>query len=108
MNPDLTWAKPYGTVVFDLDGILAETTWPRRHEIGTPIPEGVEMLTHYADEGFVIIIYTSRPHEDESLVWRWVNENDLPVDQIVCGKPLAALYVDDRAYRPEWVEEWHG
>jgi hypothetical protein len=93
----------YGTVVFDLDGILAEKVWPQRYTIGAPLSEGVRMLRYYADKGYSITIWTSRPWEDEDSIWQWVRQNSLPVDRVVCEKPVAALYIDDKAYKPEWA-----
>lgn len=106
--PDISWAKPYGTVVFDLDGVLATPTWPLRGIVGDPIPEGLELLRHYANQGFCIWIHTARRETDKPAIWEWVKRHRLPVDVVLCGKPMAALYVDDRAYQPEWVEEYRG
>lgn len=100
--PDLEWAGPFGVVVFDLDGTLAEPTWPQRHTIGDPIPQGLSALRHYAEQGLVIIVHTSRPLDDLDLIWDWLESWDLPVDRVICNKPLAALYVDDRGWRPWW------
>lgn len=87
--------------MFDLDGVLAESVWPSR-DIGRPIPQGVEMLRHYASKGFSVTIWTARPGRDIEKIWEWVMSLSLPVEKIVCDKPQAALYVDDKAYRPEW------
>lgn len=91
----------YKVVCFDLDGTLAEGTWPEA-TIGAPIPEGVELLCHYADDGYGVIVYTSRPESHKSAIWHWLEEN-LPgrVYDVICNKPLAGLYVDDRAMRFE-------
>lgn len=101
--PDLQYAGSYAAVVFDLDGTLARTVWPARREIGEPIAEGIALLVHYADLGLPIVIYTSRPQRDEPYVWAWIEEHGLPVDRVVCEKPLGCAYFDDKAYRPEWT-----
>lgn len=88
-------------VCFDLDGTLAETLYPTRRLVGEPISEGVALLNHYAGMGYSIVIHTSRPSVDEPFIWEWVQKWNLPVDKIVCGKPLAALYVDDKGWRFE-------
>jgi len=90
-------------VVFDLDSTLATTTWPERYTIGPPIPEGVALLKHYAEQGYRIEILTARPHIDHGLIWHWIHQHKLPVDAVNCGKPFGGLYVDDRAYRPEYT-----
>lgn len=100
--PDISWAGAFGSVVVDLDGVLARETWPERGVIGDPIPAGVELVRRYAAQGYSIVIHTSRPESDRDAIWGWVLEHDVPVDRVVCEKPVAALYVDDRAWRPWW------
>lgn len=89
-------------VVFDLDGTLAEDTFPKPH-IGRPIDKGVRWLRHYAEAGHAITIYTARPESHATNIWNWLGEHGLDefVYHVVCGKPLAGLYVDDRAVRFE-------
>lgn len=101
--PDVSWAGAFGAVVVDLDGVLARDVWPERRVVGEPIPAGVELIRRYAEQGYSIIVHTSRPPTDRELIWDWVLEHDLPVDRVVTGKPVGCLYVDDRAYRPWWA-----
>lgn len=98
-NPD---RGQYGSIIFDLDGVLAEKVWPERDRIGALIPEGAEMLRYYAAQGFSIIVWTARRKVDETMIWSWLLANGLPVDRVVTEKPTGALYVDDRAFKPEW------
>jgi hypothetical protein len=96
-------------VVFDLDGTLAESVWPDRGSIGDPIPEGVEMLKHYAGLGYSVVIDTARRPIDKDMIWAWVRKHRLPVDRVRTGRKIVAgLYVDDRAHRftrrPRYLE----
>ena len=94
------------TIAFDLDGTLAEPTWPEPF-IGKPIQKGVDAAFAYADKGYEIIIFTSRPasHLEAIKVWletAYSSSDPLRhlydiVYDIVTDKPRAALYVDDRA-----------
>jgi len=90
-------------VVVDLDSTIAETVWPIRGVIGPPIPEGVELLQHYGSKGYRIEVYTARPHIDKGVIWNWVHQWGLPVDAVHCNKPFGGLYVDDRAFKPEYT-----
>lgn len=87
-------------VAFDLDGTLAEGNWPSP-SIGEPIEEGIKMLRHYAELGNAIIVYTARPKSHEQMIWNWIFDHELEpyVYNVVCDKPLAVLYVDDRAFK---------
>lgn len=92
-------------VIFDLDGTLSEETWPSNH-VGEKIDEGVELLLHYSSEGYPIKIHTARPRSHEGRIWRWLEELGLQnvVVDVVCGKPEACLYVDDRGFRPDFLD----
>lgn len=98
---------PSGTVdriCFDLDGVLAQGVWPEPR-VGPPILEGVALLRRYAAAGFECIIFTSRPADHKQMIYNWLLEHGLEeyVYEVRTDKPLAALYVDDKAYRPEFV-----
>lgn len=90
------------TICVDLDGTLAEDTWPSAY-IGDPIPEGIEMLRHYSALGFAMVIFTARPHSHEQAIWNWLFEHELEdlIYHVQTGKPLACLYIDDRGWRFE-------
>ncbi len=90
-------------VVFDLDGTLAASVWPERREVGPPILEGVVMLRHYASMGYRCEVLTARPECDAGMIWSWVLRYNLPVDAVFCGKPFGGLYIDDRAFCPEFT-----
>jgi hypothetical protein len=93
-------------VCFDFDGVLAEDTWPEPL-IGKPIPEGIAALKHYFEDGYAIVIWTARPESHTTALLYWlghVAEVMHMIYDVRCGKPSADLYVDDRGWRPPWVE----
>lgn len=96
-------------VVFDLDGTLAEATWPSNH-VGEPIQDGVELMLEYSSRGYAILIHTARPPSHEERIWRWLDELGLGnvVFNVVCGKPLGCMYVDDRSFRPDYCDDVPG
>jgi len=85
-------------ICIDLDGTIAEDTWPRPY-IGEPIPEGIAALRHYAQSGWAVVIYTARPWSHADRIWDWIRRHNLHhwVYDVVCGKPAAAGYLDDKA-----------
>ena len=88
-------------VCLDLDGTLAEDVWPQPW-IGKLLPEGRTILKHYSDTGWAVVIHTARPWSHQDRVWEWLASNGLDnmVYDVVCGKPPAALYIDDKAWNP--------
>lgn len=84
----------------DLDGTLAEGIWTPEDptsEIGQPIGQNVEKARRLAEAGWKIVIHTARPWHDYEAIETWANHFEVPFKQIVCGKLLAAAYIDDRA-----------
>lgn len=111
-------------VVIDVDGTLADRCGPGQSyaEISA-VPSVVEKVRHLKDEGYWIILYTSRNmrtydgnvgrimrHTAPILV-EWLARNDIPYDELHFGKPWCGhdgFYVDDRAIRPrEFVTLLH-
>ena len=104
-------------VCVNLDGVLAKyEKWEGIQNFGQVIPGARFFLEALRRVGFKIIIHTVRCsldanpapvcREPESwvdhlvtLVRQWLNANDLPFDEIWSdrGKPLADIYIDDRA-----------
>lgn len=79
----------------DLDGTLAESVWPDPG-IGDPIRLNVVKLKEAVRAGWKVTIHTSRPWSDYELIESWLNHHEVPFHRIVCGKLLAAAYLDDR------------
>ena len=94
----------YEWVCVDFDGTLAERVWPDRG-MGEPIPDGIDALKHYKARGYFIAIHTARSWNDHGQIMEWLRDHELDayVDTIVCGKPVAGLYIDDRAWQPPWT-----
>lgn len=90
-------------VFFDLDGTLAESTWPLT-TIGKPIPEMVALLKQYQAEEYVCSIFTSRPSDHKMDIWDWLHYHDLQdlIYRVICDKPHYGLLIDDRSWNP-----WH-
>lgn len=89
-------AKPKA-VIFDVDGTLASTKWREHYVAGankdwsafhggmvldSPIAETVEAARRYHDEGYTVIALTLRPERFRPHMWRWFDENDVPVDEL--------------------------
>ena len=79
-NTDIQWPlvspTPLRRVCFDLDGVLAEDTWPNP-AMGKYIRAGLEGVMHYFALGFEIIVYSSRPESQRKLITDWFIQNGL-------------------------------
>lgn len=96
-------------LAIDLDGTLAEPLWTPENPtsaIGDPIKVNVVKLREAVAKGYKVVIHTARPWTDYEAIETWLRLHDIPFRSIVCGKILAAAYVDDRAIHadePHWT-----
>jgi capsule biosynthesis phosphatase len=95
---------------FDLDNTLV--TYPKINGDYTtvdPIQKNIDMVRHLHKMGHTIIIYTARrmkTHQGNvgkvvadigKITFDTLDKFDIPYDEIVFGKPIADIYVDDAA-----------
>lgn len=73
----------------------------------TTIIEGAkEGLEEIVKMGYKVVVFTARAWSDLYLIKHLIKEYDLPVDQIICGKPLFHCLIDDRnvEFKGDWKE----
>ncbi len=88
----------------DLDGTIAEPVWTADNptsDIGEPIWRNVKKLLEVVDAGYKVVIHTSRPWTDYENIEGWLQHYGIPFKSIQCGKPLYAVYADDRGRHAE-------
>lgn len=104
------------TIAIDLDGVLAKYQgWKGLDHIGKPFSGAID-FTESLLKDFEVVIHTCRTNPEindkgnetaEQLaerIYKWLRENGFPEDVKVwtgIGKPIAAVYIDDRAIRCE-------
>jgi len=91
------------TIAVDFDGVIANYDgWRGRDVFGVPRDDVVRALTDLRDEGWRIIVYTTRSENDIS---NYLHDASIPFDEInrnsnvdtLGCKPRANVYWDDRA-----------
>lgn len=103
-------------VVIDLDGTLTVDEPDVPYTMKRPRPEVVEAVRRWKADGYDIIVFTARNMRTFSgsvgkinlhtlpVIAAWLKQHDIPVDELLVGKPWCGtdgFYVDDRALRPE-------
>lgn len=103
-------------IVMDIDGTLCEIKSKEQSYLDI-IPKFniLEKLNKMKQEGFYIILYTSRQMRTYDgnigkinantgkILFQWLEKYDIPFDEIYFGKPWCGkngFYVDDKAIRP--------
>jgi capsule biosynthesis phosphatase len=105
------------TLIFDVDGTICPIkSDDEKYEDLQPNSLMVEKIRECKEEGAKIIIFTSRNMKTYSgnlgkinkntapLMIKWLEEWDIPYDEIIFGKPWPGkkgFYVDDRSIRPD-------
>lgn len=107
------------TIVMDLDNTISFTK-NGDYSAAEVDTEVVAKMREYKEMGFKIVIHSARNMRtyDGNLglinantlpvVMRWLDENDIPYDEILMGKPWCGFdgfYVDDKAVRPNEFKE---
>jgi len=92
------------TLCIDFDDTL-RSRWD-----DSPIVGAAEALSKLKQEGYRIVIGSARinpklwgdlVHFRIKDIKNWLDEHNIPYDDIVVYKPAAALYIDDKGYRFE-------
>lgn len=97
-------ASDIKTIAFDFDGVLATNLWPSPN-IGEPVTAAIELAKNYFDHGYEVVVYTARPESHRGGLFTWLNANGMGfVYDVICNKPRAALYIDDKAAK--WPEDF--
>jgi capsule biosynthesis phosphatase len=99
--------------VFDLDNTLV--TYPTINKDYTsvkPINKMINLLKKLKNDGHTIIIYTARRmathhynigaviKDIAKITLETLDKFNIPYDELIFGKPLGDIYIDDRAYNP--------
>lgn len=105
-------------IVIDVDGTLCQhrKSPDENYEDLLPVAEVVDVLRRYREEGFYVILSTSRNMNTHNgnvglitaktakLLMDWLDRHQIPYDELHVGKPWpghGGFYVDDRAIRPD-------
>ncbi len=85
-------------IVVDFDGTIAEFDhWRGKYVYGNLVPGAKETLTLLHTQGYQIIVFTCRNWIEQGAIAEYLTANSIPFDQIICGKPIGLIYIDDRS-----------
>lgn len=92
--------------VVDIDGVVADEGEERVYseEAGWPydrcvvIEAGRDLVRGLYKSGVRIVFHTARPAVDRDVTKKWLARHDIPYHELVMGKPLGDVYLDDRSF----------
>lgn len=82
-------------VAFDLDGTLCSEC--SDYADAEPIKKMIDVVNEVYDKGGTVYIFTGRHMMSEQVTRRWLDNNGVKRHCVFYGKPVADIYVDDRA-----------
>lgn len=88
-----------GIIAVDIDGTIAQENkknWQEYLKV-KPIQGNIEFVNQLFDEGYYIVIHTSRPESSRLETEYWLNKNGVKFNVLVMNKLKADVYLDDRA-----------
>ena len=95
-------------IVIDLDGTILGEKRTKEKPKATPLPGAVDAVNKLYEMGHVIIIYSARASSDLELTLKQLNEYGIKYHQLVLGKPVGDIFIDDRAFVfTDWKANWH-
>ena len=102
------------SLIFDIDNTIC-TTENGDYANSVPNPSIVELIRLRKDEGFYIVLFTSRNMRSYDcsigkinkftvpVLVDWLSKHEIPYDELIVGKPWPGpegYYIDDRSIRP--------
>jgi len=90
-------------IVVDIDGTLCGMMPPDRYSEAQPIPEAIEQVNCWYDEGHIIILYTARHIDKMPVTYEWLKRHGVKFHHICFGKPVGEIYIDDRSVNPSEI-----
>ena len=93
-------AAPKATIAVDFDGVLADPI------TGKPLPDALDTMDFLANRGTKLIIFSARATSDigRQRIIDWCQHHAVRVSEITGKKPMADLYIDDKAiHHTSWM-----
>lgn len=108
------------TIVFDVDDVLCDNK-NRDYENAVPLRENIAKLNGLHHMGYKIVLHTARgmvscggdvaaaDKKNRAVLEKWLADNGVMYDELVFGKPIAMMYVDDKCMTPDDLNlnEWY-
>jgi len=91
-------------LAIDIDGTICTEERTFERPLATPLPGAIEALKKLKRNGNTLILWTGRGWEQYRVTKDWLEKYDCPYDQILMGKPVVDMFIDDRALQ---FRGWH-
>lgn len=92
-------------IIVDLDGTICTEEKMFSRSLAKPLEDAVTSINALYDQGHTIIIYSARTWMEFEMTTAWLKQNNIKYHQLIMGKPIGDVWIDDRAIRfTSWKE----
>jgi hypothetical protein len=86
-------------IIIDLDGTICTEEKTYSRSLAKPIEGSIEAINYLYERGHTIIIYSARTWMEYEMSMNWLKTNNVKFHQLILGKPIGDVWIDDRAIR---------
>ncbi len=86
-------------IAVDIDGTICTEERTFERPLAKPLPGATEAISMLKANGNIIIFWTARGWEQYKVTKAWLDNYGFTYDQLVMGKPIVDMMIDDRARR---------
>jgi hypothetical protein len=83
----------------DLDGVICTEERVFDRPLAEPIAGAQAALARLKAAGHTIVVYTARGWAEYRVTKKWLDDHGMAYDALHMGKPIAQIWIDDRALR---------
>ena len=87
------------TIMIDLDGVLCTEERTFERPLAEPLAGAIEAVRGLRAAGHTVIVYTARNWPEYRVTKKWLDDHGFEYDGLHMGKPVADIWIDDRAVR---------
>lgn len=92
-------------LIIDIDGTICTEEKTYSRSLAKPLEGAVASINLLYEQGHTIIFYTARTWMEFEMTTDWLNRNGFKYHQLVMGKPIGDVWIDDRALQfTNWDE----
>ena len=84
-------------IIIDIDGTICTEEKTYSRSLAKPPRDAVSSVNALYDKGHTIIFYTARTWMEFEMTTDWLKKNGFKYHQLVMGKPIGDIWIDDRA-----------
>ncbi|MDD4625224.1 MAG: hypothetical protein PHC82_02790 [Candidatus Pacebacteria bacterium] len=86
-------------IIIDLDGVICEEKPTFERPMAKPLSGAKENINNFYEQGHTIVIYSARSWPEYKMTKDWLDKNGFKYHELVLGKPVGDVWIDDRAIK---------